>query len=31
MGRAGRQRVEEGFTVERHVASMLDVYRRAAA
>jgi glycosyltransferase involved in cell wall biosynthesis len=31
MGRAGRQRVQEGFTVERHVASMLDVYRRAAA
>jgi glycosyltransferase involved in cell wall biosynthesis len=29
MGRAGRRRVEEAFTVERHVASMLDLYERA--
>ena len=29
MGRAGRRRVEEAFTVGHHVASMLDVYKRA--
>jgi glycosyltransferase involved in cell wall biosynthesis len=29
MGSAGRRRVEQAFTVERHVAAMLDVYRRA--
>jgi L-malate glycosyltransferase len=31
MGRAGRRRVEEAFSVEHHVASMLDVYERAIA
>lgn len=31
MGRAGRRRVEQAFTVERHVAAMLDVYERAIA
>jgi len=31
MGRAGRRRVEEAFTVEHHVVSMLDVYGRAIA
>jgi glycosyltransferase involved in cell wall biosynthesis len=31
MGRAGRRRVEEEFTLEGHVASMLDVYERAVA
>jgi glycosyltransferase involved in cell wall biosynthesis len=29
MGRAGRRRVQEAFSVEYHVASMLDVYKRA--
>jgi glycosyltransferase involved in cell wall biosynthesis len=31
MGRAGRRRVEAAFTVDRHVASVLDVYERAIA
>lgn len=31
MGRAGRRRVEQAFTVERHVAAMLDLYERAIA
>lgn len=31
MGRAGRRRVEEAFTVEHHVTSMLDVYERTLA
>jgi glycosyltransferase involved in cell wall biosynthesis len=29
MGLAGRRRVEQAFTVERHVAAMLSVYQRA--
>ncbi len=29
MGRAGRERVREAFTAERHAAAMLDVYERA--
>jgi len=29
MGRAGRRRVQEAFSVEHHVSSMLDVYERA--
>ncbi len=29
MGRAGRRRVQQAFSVEHHVAAMLDVYRRA--
>jgi glycosyltransferase involved in cell wall biosynthesis len=31
MGRAGRRRVEAAFSLDRHVASMLDVYERALA
>lgn len=31
MGAAGRARMEQHFTVERHVAGMLDLYRQAAA
>jgi glycosyltransferase involved in cell wall biosynthesis len=31
MGRAGRRRVEQAFTVEQHVAAMLAVYDRARA
>jgi glycosyltransferase involved in cell wall biosynthesis len=31
MGLAGRQRVREAFTMERHAAAMLDVYERARA
>lgn len=31
MGRAGRRRVEEAFTLEHHVARMLGVYERAMA
>ena len=31
LGAAGRRRVEEAFTVSRHVRSMLDVYERARA
>ncbi len=31
MGAAGRRRVEQAFTVEHHVAAMLDVYERALA
>jgi len=31
VGRAGRRRVEEAFTLEHHVASMLGVYQRAVA
>jgi glycosyltransferase involved in cell wall biosynthesis len=31
MGRAGRRRVEQEFTVGRHVAAMLGVYERATA
>ncbi len=31
MGLAGRRRVEQAFTVEHHVAAMLDVYERALA
>ncbi len=31
MGRLGRERVEAAFTVEHHVAAMLEVYRRAIA
>lgn len=31
MGRAGRRRVEDAFSVEHHVAAMLDVYERAVA
>jgi len=31
MGRAGRCRVEQAFTVEHHVAAMLGVYERATA
>jgi len=31
MGRAGRLRVEQSFTVERHVAEMMAVYERALA
>ncbi len=31
MGLAGRRRVEEGFTLDRHVSSMVDVYQRALA
>jgi glycosyltransferase involved in cell wall biosynthesis len=31
MGRAGRRRVEEQFTLQRHVDSMLDVYQRTLA
>jgi L-malate glycosyltransferase len=31
MGRAGRRRVQEAFTVEGQVAAMLDVYQRALA
>jgi glycosyltransferase involved in cell wall biosynthesis len=30
MGLAGRARMEREFTVERHVAAMMDLYRRAA-
>jgi glycosyltransferase involved in cell wall biosynthesis len=30
MGAAGRARMEQHFTVERHVAGMMDLYRRAA-
>jgi glycosyltransferase involved in cell wall biosynthesis len=29
LGRAGRRRVEESFTVARHVAAMLELYQRA--
>jgi L-malate glycosyltransferase len=29
MGRAGRERVREAFTIEHHVAAILDVYERA--
>jgi len=31
MGRAGRERVERSFTIERHVHATLDVYERAIA
>jgi len=31
MGRAGRHRVEQLFTIEHHVAATLDTYRRAIA
>jgi glycosyltransferase involved in cell wall biosynthesis len=31
MGRAGRVRVEEAFSLDRHVASVVDVYERALA
>jgi glycosyltransferase involved in cell wall biosynthesis len=31
MGLAGRRRVEEGFTLDQHVASIVDVYQRAIA
>jgi glycosyltransferase involved in cell wall biosynthesis len=31
MGRAGRRRVESGFAVRHHVASMVDLYERAVA
>lgn len=31
MGRAGRIRVEEAFSLDRHVASVVDVYERALA
>jgi L-malate glycosyltransferase len=31
LGRAGRLRVEQAFTVERHVGAMLEVYARALA
>jgi glycosyltransferase involved in cell wall biosynthesis len=31
MGKAGRRRVEQSFTLERHVAAMLDCYERALA
>lgn len=31
MGEAGRRRVEQAFTVERHVRALLDVYARAMA
>ena len=31
MGLAGRRRVEQAFTAERHVAAILDVYERAMA
>jgi L-malate glycosyltransferase len=31
MGRAGRRRVQEAFTVERHVAATLELYERAVA
>jgi len=31
MGRAGRRRVEQAFTVAHHVAAMLDLYERAIA
>ena len=31
MGRAGRVRAEQEFSVQRHVQAMLDVYRRATA
>jgi L-malate glycosyltransferase len=31
MGRAGRERVQELFTIERHVRATLDVYARAIA
>jgi len=31
MGRAGRRRVQEAFTVDHHVATMLDVYGRVMA
>jgi L-malate glycosyltransferase len=31
MGRAGRRRVQEAFTIDHHVAAMLDVYERALA
>jgi L-malate glycosyltransferase len=31
MGDAGRRRVEQAFTVEHHLAAMLDVYERAMA
>lgn len=31
MGRAGRRRVQEAFTLERHVVEMLKVYERAKA
>jgi glycosyltransferase involved in cell wall biosynthesis len=31
MGRAGRRRVEQEFTVAHHLAAMLDVYERALA
>jgi glycosyltransferase involved in cell wall biosynthesis len=31
MGLAGRRRVEKEFTLDRHVASMVDVYQRALA
>jgi len=29
LGQAGRRRVEQAFTVERHVSAMLDLYARA--
>jgi D-inositol-3-phosphate glycosyltransferase len=31
MGRAGRERVGEAFTAERHAAAIVDVYERAGA
>ncbi len=31
MGRAGRERVQQAFTIERHASAMLDVYERAIA
>jgi glycosyltransferase involved in cell wall biosynthesis len=31
MGRAGRRRVERSFTVQRHAATVLEVYERAIA
>lgn len=31
MGLAGRRRVEQAFTIEHHVAAMLDVYERTVA
>jgi glycosyltransferase involved in cell wall biosynthesis len=31
MGRAGRERVEDAFSAERHAASVLEVYERALA